>query len=372
MRPLLASVVIVAAIGAAASAQRPAARSGVPTVLATRQVIVTQERLERFTEWITAVHDHEPGEDDAALERVASWSGDELRGLWADAQFLAALMRNLKLNHFEIPQRRETVAIVYKTVLLQRMRAMACAAAGRLLSADCAAIHAADSLDDQLREFAADAAADRARSGEDNYLLRRGAILHADAEMIATLLDQAKPGLTFEALAEAGTIEYPPEPGVQFEHHDYRTPSGKIELTGSAFVDAGLPRAPFASAEARPARGELRLLSPASKWLMNSSFGNDPKILKQLGEDQAFVHPDEARARGIANGARVRIGNPTGALTLRLCVSAEVPRGVILAYKSRWTANAAGDNVNALNPGNKADLAESCAVHSINVSMVPA
>jgi hypothetical protein len=49
-----------------------------------------------------------------------------------------------------------------------------------------------------------------------------------------------------------------------------------------------------------------------------------------------------------------------------------VPRGVILAYKSRWTANAAGDNVNALNPGNKADLAESCAVHSINVSMVPA
>ena len=33
---------------------------------------------------------------------------------------------------------------------------------------------------------------------------------------------------------------------------------------------------------------------------MNSSFGNDPKILKQLGEDEAFVHPDEARARGIA------------------------------------------------------------------------
>ena len=197
-------------------------------------------------------------------------------------------------------------------------------------------------------------------------------LFETDAEMIATLLDQAKPGLTFQALAETSTIEYPPEPVVQFAHHDYRTPSGKIELTGSAFIDAGLPRAPFASAEARPADGELRLLSPASKWLMNSSFGNDPKILKQLGEDQAFVHPDEARARGIANGARVRIGNPTGALTLRLCVSAEVPRGVVLAYKSRWTANDAADNVNTLNPGNKADLAESCAVHSINVSMVPA
>jgi tetratricopeptide (TPR) repeat protein len=182
MRPLLASVVIVAAIGAAASAQRPGARSGVPTTLATRQVIVTEERIDRFTAWIKAVHDHEPGDYDAALERVASWSGDELRGLWADAQFLAALMRNLKVNHFEIPQPRETLAIVYKPALLQRMRAMACAAAGHLLSADC--VHAADSLDAELREFAADAAADRARSGEDNYLLRRGAILHADVEIV--------------------------------------------------------------------------------------------------------------------------------------------------------------------------------------------
>jgi anaerobic selenocysteine-containing dehydrogenase len=197
-------------------------------------------------------------------------------------------------------------------------------------------------------------------------------LFETDADMIAILLDQAKPGLTFETLAEAGTIEYPVQPVVQFEHHDYRTSSGKIELTGSTFIDAGLPRAPFASAEARPAGGELRLLSPASKWLMNSSFGNDPKILKQLGEDEAFVHPEEAQARGIASGARVRIANPTGAITLRLRVSLDVPRGVILAHKSRWTANGTRNNVNALNPGNKADLAESCAVHSINVSLAPA
>ncbi len=197
-------------------------------------------------------------------------------------------------------------------------------------------------------------------------------LFETDADMIATLLDQAKPGLTFEALSEVGTIEYPAEPVVQFERHDYRTPSGKIELAGGAFIKAGLPRAPFPSAEARPVDGELRLLSPASKWLMNSSFGNDPKVLKQLGEDQAFMHPDEAHARGLEDGTRVKLGNQTGALTLRLTVSAEVPMGVVLAHKSRWTANGTASNVNALNPGNKADLAESCAVHSINVSVVPA
>ena len=195
-------------------------------------------------------------------------------------------------------------------------------------------------------------------------------LFETDADMIATLLDQAKPGLTFDTLAKVGTIEFPAAPTVQFEHHEYRTPSGKIELAGSAFIDAGLPRAPFASAEARPPGGELRLLSPASKWLMNSSFGNDPKVLKQLGEDQAFVHPDEAQSRGLADGARVRIGNRTGAIALRLVVSPDVPRGVILAHKSRWTANGVEGNVNALNPGKKADLAESCAVHSIDVSVV--
>jgi anaerobic selenocysteine-containing dehydrogenase len=196
-------------------------------------------------------------------------------------------------------------------------------------------------------------------------------LFESDAEMIATLLDQAKPGLTLDALAKVGTIDYPVEPVVQFERHDYRTQSGKIELAGSVFLEAGLPQAPFACAEARPRGGELRLLSPASKWLMNSSFGNDPKILKQLGEDEAFVHPEEARSRGISDGARVRIGNETGAITLRLTVSTDVPRGVVLTHKSRWTANGVS-NVNALNPGKKADLAESCAVHSINVSLVPA
>lgn len=182
MRPLPASVLIVFVLTAAASSQ--GARSGVPTTLATRQVIVTAERVDRFSQWIEAVHDHEPGERDAALDVVLPWSGDELRAVWADSQFLIALMRNLKVNHFEIPQPRERVAIIYKPQLLQRMRAMACAAAGRLLSVDCIAAHAGENLDERLRVFAADASADRGRTGDDNYLLRRAAIFHGDVEML--------------------------------------------------------------------------------------------------------------------------------------------------------------------------------------------
>ncbi len=196
--------------------------------------------------------------------------------------------------------------------------------------------------------------------------------MRRDENLIATLLSQAKPGLTFEALAERGTIFHPAEPVVQFESHDYRTPSGKIELAGPTFVEAGLPPAPFASAEARPLGGELRLLSPASAWLMNSSYGNDPKILKQLGENRAFLHPLEAQSRGLADGARVRLASAAGEITVQIAVSDDVPVGVILAHKGRWPADSADGNVNALNPGQKADLAGSCAVHSINVSVAAA
>ncbi len=197
-------------------------------------------------------------------------------------------------------------------------------------------------------------------------------LFETDAGLIDALLQQSKPGLNFSTLAKVGTVFHPAEPAVQFEHHDYQTPSGKIEVAGPRFVAAGLPRAPFASAEARPSRGELRLLSPASEWLMNSSYGNDPKILKRLGTDEAFVHPEEARARGFLHGARVRLASSAGDITLRVAVSSDVPKGVILAHKGRWPTSGTDGNVNVLNPGCKADLAESCAVHSINVSVVAA
>jgi hypothetical protein len=50
-----------------------------------------------------------------------------------------------------------------------------------------------------------------------------------------------------------------------------------------------------------------------------------------------------------------------------------VPRGVALAHKSRWPKLLPGRlNINALNPGEKADMAQSSAVHGIEVEVVRA
>lgn len=68
----------------------------------------------------------------------------------------------------------------------------------------------------------------------------------------------------------------------------------------------------------------------------------------------------------------VELVNETGRLTLTATLTDAVPRGVALVHKGRWPKlEASGCNVNALNPGRKTDLAESSAVHSIEVQLIP-
>jgi hypothetical protein len=58
---------------------------------------------------------------------------------------------------------------------------------------------------------------------------------------------------------------------------------------------------------------------------------------------------------------------------MRIDIGEIVPRGVALAHKSRWPKLLPGHlNVNALNPGEKTDMAESSAVHGVEVTIARA
>ena len=161
--------------------------------------------------------------------------------------------------------------------------------------------------------------------------------LYETDESISTrLLQQASAGVSFEQLSRVGTIHVPSRAAVQFEDLRFPTPSGKIRIADKCFVEAGLPMAPFPAAEPRPRDGELRLLSPASEWLMNSSFGNEPKILRQLGNRDVFLNQADAASRGLHDGDSLELSNQTGKLAATLGVSPDVPAGVALLHKSRW------------------------------------
>ncbi len=177
----------------------------------------------------------------------------------------------------------------------------------------------------------------------------------------------------FATLKQAGTVQRWSEPILQFPDLTFPTISGKIEFASTAAEADGHPRIPLASADDRPNKGKLRLLSPASRWLMNSSYHNDPKIAAKLGPEHITLHPDDAIARGLTAGTKVKVSNAVATIEMIVDVAPILPRGVALATKSRWPKLIPGGlNVNALNPGTKSDMAESSSVHGIEVNVTAA
>jgi anaerobic selenocysteine-containing dehydrogenase len=157
---------------------------------------------------------------------------------------------------------------------------------------------------------------------------------------------------------------------VQFVDGVFATPSGRIEIASARAAADGHPRLPQVWSDARPATGNLRLLSPAHAWLMNTSFGNVRQIENRIGEATIALHPVDAAERHLAAGDSAAVYNDCGRLRLIVEISDQLPRGVALAHKGRWLcADAAGANVNVLNPGRKSDMGESTAVHSVEVTV---
>jgi anaerobic selenocysteine-containing dehydrogenase len=130
----------------------------------------------------------------------------------------------------------------------------------------------------------------------------------------------------------------------------------------------GFPRVPLPTVDARPANNALRLLSPASSWLMNDSFANDPGVARRLGPARVSLHPADAAARGLAEGDQVVLSNGTGSLSMKVSLSDAIPRGVAVSPKGRWPKLEEADgNVNRLNPGEQSDMGRSTAVHGVEV-----
>lgn len=199
-------------------------------------------------------------------------------------------------------------------------------------------------------------------------------LLHEqDVDIIAGILRQTGAAGSFAALAARGTVPHGDAPIVPFAHGVFATPSGRIELASARAQADGHPLVPFPHADTAPEGGRLVVLSPASRWTMNSSYANDPKVVGKLGMPEVWLNPDEADARDLVEGARVVLRNATGSLPVEVRRSDSVLPGTALVYKGRWPKlDASGANVNVLNPGEKTDIGESSCVHAIEVDLVAA
>jgi tetratricopeptide (TPR) repeat protein len=188
MRSTIAAFVVVLAFTSASRAAAPDDRYG---------------RIPRLERWLKDILRHAPGTPDAAVVDASEWSNSEIEMLRVDSLVLSQLMRNPRLTSFQMPEkdvecidclgaRRELTqprtllaggTIRYTDSQLHRLKVLACAAAGKLKDAYCREIQAEPEIDAELSRLA-ELAANERKKGDENYVLRLAALLHADVAMI--------------------------------------------------------------------------------------------------------------------------------------------------------------------------------------------
>ncbi|MGO8919179.1 MAG: molybdopterin oxidoreductase family protein [Stellaceae bacterium] len=93
----------------------------------------------------------------------------------------------------------------------------------------------------------------------------------------------------------------------------------------------------------------FRMVAPPARSFLNTSFNNMPSSLGREGQPMVRVHPDDLAGLGLADGARVRLGNRRGTVVLRARAFDGLQRGV-LVVEGIWPNHAfeEGIGINAL------------------------
>ena len=204
--------------------------------------------------------------------------------------------------------------------------------------------------------------------------LAEPALYDDDLTLARTLVESGHPtldGVTVERLRRDGWVRLGhPSPLVPFAS-GFPTPSGKLELRSERAAADGhdpLPGYLPPAEAAAPGEGRLALIAAASHWFLNSIFANAPAQARRAGEPTVALHPDDAAARGLAAGERVRVGNERGSFEAVLAVGAATRRGVAATTKGHWPKLlTGGTNVNAATEERDADLGGGAVFHDCSV-----
>jgi biotin/methionine sulfoxide reductase len=122
------------------------------------------------------------------------------------------------------------------------------------------------------------------------------------------------------------------------------TPSGRIELASEAIAAMGLPAHPCWQPPAEwagsdlTARFPLHLLSPQPATRLHGQLDHAAHSLaaKHDGRERVMLHPDDAAARGIAEGDCVMIWNDRGACLAAALLSTDIMPGVAALPTGAW------------------------------------
>ena len=167
----------------------------------------------------------------------------------------------------------------------------------------------------------------------------------------------------------------------------------KLALPEAPFADGGFPTASGRAlvappglgvpdhvpnhecAEAAPelaARYPLQMISPPARNFLNSSFVNVASLQAIEREPLLEIHPVDAAARGIADGAEVRVFNDRGSYRCAARVSPRARPGVVNGLGVWWRKlGRDGTNVNELTHQRLTDLGRAPSFYDCLVEVAP-
>jgi anaerobic selenocysteine-containing dehydrogenase len=207
-------------------------------------------------------------------------------------------------------------------------------------------------------------------------LTQRARLSVSPTRMIATLLRTHRSGVTMRQLREH------PE-GVDLGPLRPQLP-GRLQ-TRDHLVDAA-PDLVLAdlrrlrdSLEDGPAEGELLLIGRRHKQDCNSWMHNSERLTRGRPRHQLFMHPDDLAARGLDDGASVRIASRVGEVVTEVAASDDMMPGVVSlphgyghaapGVRMERAAKLPGVSINDLTDPSRLDVSGNAALSGVPVTV---
>ena len=189
-------------------------------------------------------------------------------------------------------------------------------------------------------------------------------------EILQELFKDAGIGMDPTALLDGKAVSISTKSAQQF-----RTPSGKLEFYSEQLAKQGISPVPdwnedpVDAAEAR--KWPLRLLTAPGYFQAHTAFSGVGFLREREGKPFCVLHPDDAKKRGLGDGAAVRLFNGRGEIGLELKVSDEIQPGVVLVPGQRPTSEAISGTINMLCSDRYTDMGEGATYQSTWLDVGP-